>query len=296
MTAPTLHPQPDAPAQGCEEREFGFTRGDFARISALLRKLAGIHLVESKSPLVYSRLVKRLRELGLRSFRDYCDLLEQSRNDAERRAMVTALSTNVTDFFREPHHFEHFVSQALPPLVERAKRGERLRFWSAGCSTGEEAYSLALKILSHWPEAADHDVRILGTDIDADVLRAAEIGVYSDERIASVAAVLRARHFARAARRTGEQSWRVGEALRRLTVFRELNLIQAWPMKGRFHAIFCRNVVIYFDEEQRGLTWRRLAAALEPGGYLYVGHAERVGAHEGRLRPVALTTYRLDED
>ena len=150
--------------------EFAFTGEDFARVAALLREDSGIHLPDSKATLVYSRLAKRLRALGLESFADYCKLVSSDAGVDERRSMLAALTTNVTRFFREPHHFDHLRDHTLPPLLEEARAGGRVRFWSAGCSSGEEPYSMALTLLSAMPEIGELDVRILATDIDPNVV------------------------------------------------------------------------------------------------------------------------------
>jgi chemotaxis protein methyltransferase CheR len=277
----------DASTEPLVEGEFAFTTDDFRRITTLLYEDSGIHLPNSKVTLVYSRLAKRLRALGLRSFRQYCDLVSSQAGSGERRAMLTALTTNVTRFFREPHHFDHFREQTLTPLLDQARAGGRLRFWSAGCSSGEEPYSLALTVLSILPEAADLDVRILATDIDPAIIARARKGVYDQDAIAPIPQALRGRWLERA----GETQWRVGDAARRLVVFNELNLMSSWPMKGRFQAIFCRNVAIYFDDPTQAKLWERFADALEPGGRLYIGHSERAGSD--RFENDGLTSYRL---
>jgi chemotaxis protein methyltransferase CheR len=272
------------------EGEFAFTGDDFARITKLLYQDSGIHLPGSKVTLVYSRLAKRLRVLGLKTFRQYCDLVTSEAGAQERRSMLTALTTNVTRFFREPHHFDHFLERCLTPVLDHARSGGRLRFWSAGCSSGEEPYSLALTLLSALPEAADLDVRILATDIDPAILTRARQAVYGEDAIAAIPQALRGRWLEKA----GDSSWRMGEALRRLVVFNELNLMSSWPMKGRFQAIFCRNVAIYFDDPTQHKLWERFADALTEGGRLYIGHSER--ATSTRFENDGLTSYVLRSD
>lgn len=281
------------------EGEFAFTYGDFRAIAAMLHGDAGISLPQSKATLVYSRLAKRLRALGLESFRDYCSLVASEDGADERVRMLAALTTNVTRFFREPHHFEHLKTVVLPPLIEAARRGGRVRLWSAACSTGQEPYSLALTVLSLAPDAANHDIRILATDIDPNVVAEGREGVYGAAALAPVPAALRERWFSPLPRSGGpsgggEPRWRVGEEMERLVAFRELNLIGAWPMKGRFQAIFCRNVVIYFNDDTQASVWSRFVPALEPGGFLYIGHSERVnGAAAEAFETAGITTYRL---
>ena len=268
------------------EGEFAFTSEDFARVAALLREDSGIHLPDSKATLVYSRLAKRLRILGLASFDDYCQLVASSAGAEERRAMMAALTTNVTRFFREPHHFDHLRDHTLPPLLDEARAGGRVRIWSAGCSSGEEPYSLALTLLAALPEIGDLDVRILATDIDPVIIKRARAGVYDKEAVAAIPPAMR-RWLERA---EGDQ-WGMGQAVRRLVSFNELNLMGPWPMKGRFQAIFCRNVAIYFDDPTQERLWGRFADALVPRGRLYIGHSERVSIP--RFEPDGLTTYRL---
>ena len=271
--------------------EFPFTTSDFNTIASMLYDDAGIALTESKASLVYSRLSKRLRVLGLESFRASCALVAGSSGLSERQNMLAALTTNVTRFFREPHHFDHLKQVVLPELLSRAAAGGRVRIWSAGCSTGQEPYSIALTVLSMLPNAASHDFRILATDIDPTVIAAGRAAVYSEEAVKPVPATLRDRWMVRV-RDDGGRAWGAGEAMRALVAFRELNLMSRWPMKGKFDAIFCRNVVIYFDEPTQARMWTRFAPLLNPEGRLYVGHSERVADGE-RFETDGLTCYRL---
>jgi chemotaxis protein methyltransferase CheR len=226
--------------------EFKLNKNDFSRISSMIYEDAGIYLTESKAALVYARLAKRLRALKLEAFQDYCDLVESAAGSQERGEMLAALTTNVTRFYREPHHFEHLKTQILPPLMRDAKGRGRVRIWSAACSSGQEPYSAALTILSLWPEAVNADVRVLATDIDPHILDAAVKGIYSESQIENVPVEQRKRFF-ETVTVDGKPHWRAGSALRGLITFRQLNLIEPWPMTGTFDAIFCRNVVIYFD-------------------------------------------------
>ena len=283
----------DGRGRALVEGEFPFTSDDFTAIARMLHDDAGIALSESKASLVYSRLVKRLRALGIESFRDYCRLVAGVEGVGERQNMLAALTTNVTRFFREPHHFEHLKAKLLPGLAARARARGRVRIWSAGCSTGQEPYSIALTVLEALPEAASLDVRILATDIDPNVVAAGRAGVYSPEAVQPVPAPLRDRWMARV-EDNGRPAWAAGEEMRRLVAFRELNLMGHWPMKGRFDAIFCRNVVIYFDEPTQARIWARFAPLINPDGRLSVGHSERVG-DTARFETDGLTTYRLKE-
>ena len=269
--------------------EFGFGREDFQFIATALYDDAGIHLPPSKANLVYSRLTKRLRLLGLESFRDYCALVGSSDGADERSQMVAALTTNVTRFFREPHHFEHLKARLIVPLTKDIRAGRRIRIWSAGCSSGQEPYSIALSILSLLPDARAFDVRVLATDINPHVLETARRGVYSAEEASSIPLELR-RAWTEAA---GSGSLKLDDAARGLITFGPLNLMGAWPMSGPFDAVFCRNVLIYFDEKTQMRLLNRMASLIGPGGFLYLGHSERlVGPAEHVLRADGTTGYR----
>jgi len=283
---------PGASRRPIVEGEFLFTDEDFRRVSAMLHADSGIHLPDSKATLVYSRLAKRLRGLGLRSFRDYCELIAGSEGASERQAMLAALTTNVTRFFREPHHFDHLHDTLLPELIDEAKAGGRVRLWSAGCSTGQEPYSIALTVLSAFPEAGNFDFRILATDIDPVVLETAKAAVYSEEAISAIPAPMRKRWLEPAGGGRGESSWRMGAEVRDMVAFRELNLNGPWPIKGRFQAIFCRNVAIYFEEPTQARIWARFGDLMTDRSRLYIGHSERVN-DDNRFQSDGLTVYRL---
>ena len=271
------------------EGEFLFTDEDFRRVSAMLHADSGIHLPDSKATLVYSRLAKRLRGLGLRSFRDYCELIAGSEGAGERQAMLAALTTNVTRFFREPHHFDHLHDHLLPGLIQEAKAGGRVRLWSAGCSTGQEPYSIALTVLSAFPDAGGYDFRILATDIDPVVLETAKAATYGADAIAAIPAPMRKRWLEQVG---GEGGWRMAQAVRDLIAFRELNLNGPWPIKGWFQAIFCRNVAIYFEEPTQARIWSRFGDLMTERARLYIGHSERVN-DDDRFQSDGLTVYRL---
>jgi chemotaxis protein methyltransferase CheR len=279
------------------EGEFAFTKDDFRQIADIAYADAGIDLCEAKANLVYSRLAKRLRTLQLESFQSYCALLGKASGSQERQQLVAALTTNVTRFFREPHHFEHLKTHVMPPLIDAARAGESVRLWSAACSSGEEPYSIALAVLSVFPEAASLDVRVLATDIDPNVLQKGEAGIYSEAAVAAIPLDVRRRWFTSQSDGAGGNAWRAADDLRRIVVFRNHNLIGHWPMRGPFQAIFCRNALIYFKEQTQIEVWCHFAPLLVPGGRLYVGHSERLC---GKAAPLYLsegiTTYRRRED
>jgi chemotaxis protein methyltransferase CheR len=277
--------------------EFPLTKGDFQQIAGIAYADAGIDLNESKASLIYSRLAKRLRTLQLESFRSYCELLNKAEGAEERQQMVAALTTNVTRFFREQHHFEHLRTQVLPKLVAQTRAGAPLRIWSAACSSGEEPYSIALSILSVMPDAASLNVRVLATDIDPTVLRKGADGVYCEAAMEAVPKDMRHRWFKQQHDSREGKAWSAGEELRKIVAYRKLNLIGQWPMRGLFHAIMCRNALIYFKEDTQVEIWRRFVPLLAPGGRLYIGHSERLF---GEAAPFyvneGITTYRLKEN
>ncbi|MET0181473.1 MAG: protein-glutamate O-methyltransferase CheR [Caulobacterales bacterium] len=280
----------DLQRESLVDGEYPFSLSDFERIAAITRDISGISLSETKATLVYSRLAKRLRALGLRSFDKYCELVCSEGGAEEQSIMLAALTTNVTRFYREPHHFEHLRDQVLAPALNDLRSGGRMRLWSSACSTGEEPYSMALTLLAVAPDAQRLNIRILATDIDPNVLATARAGLYRADAIEPIPAQLRDKYF-KAARDGAETKWRASDDLRALITFNHLNLIGEWPMKGKFDAIFCRNVVIYFEEPTQNLVWSRFHTRLEPGGRLYVGHSERVEAPG--FQSDGLTVYKL---
>lgn len=263
---------------------------DFKRIARVLYEDAGIAMPEAKLQLAHSRLSKRLRTLRMGSFSQYCALVESEAGQEERKHMLAALTTNVTRFFREPHHFEQLKQTVLPGLIERARLGGRVRIWSAGCSTGEEPYSLALTLLSMLPEANKYNIRILATDIDPNVLATARRGIYRAEGIANIPdAIPKDQYFKPIG--DGSQA-EASPALKDMITFNELNLVRQWPMGGPFDVIFCRNVVIYFDEPTQSALWQNYARILGPDGWLFIGHSERVfGPAADTLTTAGITSY-----
>lgn len=272
------------------DSEFHLSTADFNNIAAILLSEVGISLGENKVNLVYSRLAKRLRALRLTSFRDYCALVSSPEGEKERGEMIAALTTNVTRFFREPHHFEHLKTEILPSALQFARKGGRVRLWSAACSSGQEPYSMAMTVLSLMPEAPRYDIKILATDVDPNMIAFGQAGLYQSAALESIPTALRSRWFAN----MGSGDMQAGEELRSLVSFRKLNLIGNWPMSGRFHAIFCRNVVIYFNQETQSRIWERITPLLDQNAALYIGHSERVsGPAERLLKSDGITTYRL---
>jgi chemotaxis protein methyltransferase CheR len=272
-----------------ENAEFAFTAKDLDAIVNIMMAETGISLNNAKANLIYSRLAKHVRRLGLRSFEQYCALVQSPDGEHERHEMITALTTNVTRFFREPHHFEHMREKMLPGLIARAKAGERIRMWSSAASTGQEAYSMALSLLAVLPDAPRYDIRILATDIDTHVLKTAAAGCYDEALLDPVPANLRNSWFSPA----GKGQLQANDALRGLISFKRLNLIGQWPMRAKFQIVFCRNVVIYFEMTTQEAIWTNMMPLLEEGGTLYIGHSERItGPAEQCLRNDGITIYR----
>ncbi len=277
------------------EGEFLFTETDFRKIAAMVHGDAGIALPETKATLVYSRLAKRLRALGLSSFHDYCALVADHQGVDERQKMLAALTTNVTRFFREPHHFDHLRDKVLPRLIDQARRGGKVRIWSSASSTGQEPYSIAMTVLAAAPDVANLDVKILATDIDPNVVREAREAIYSHSLLAGMPEDYKRRWTRPVAGRPDHAQ--IADEARALITFNELNLIGDWPMRGKFDAIYCRNVAIYFDDETQARLWNRFADLLPMDGILYIGHSERVaGPAAARFSPEGITTYRLTKE
>lgn len=262
---------------------------EFAAIARHIHRETGIVITAAKRSMLVSRLSRRLRLLGLDSFAAYAALLGSPDGAEERQALITAITTNVTGFFREPHHFKA-LADLLPDLLARARAGGRVRLWSAGCSTGQEPYSIAATILDQAPDAGRYDLRILATDIDAAVIDEARRGVYASRAIGDRPPA----PMSRLLRRHAEpDSYTIDDSARALIRFEVLNLQHPWPFQGRFDVIFCRNVVIYFDRDTRVRLWTRFAERMPEGGMLFLGHSERMDPKiDALFAPCGLTQYR----
>lgn len=271
--------------------EFPFTDADFSALARLVDEDAGIDLPDTKKTLVYSRLAKRLRALGLASFSDYCALVRTPQGEEERRRMLLALTTNVTRFHREGHHYRHLREEVLPGLIARATAGDRIRLWSAACSTGEEAYGIAMELLDASRSIASFDVKLLATDIDDNVLQTARKGIYGRQAAGNLPGTMGERFLHADPADPGMV--RVRDEVRALVSFKQLNLAKPWPVSGPFDVIFCRNVAIYFSAETQRRLWSGFAKVTRPGATLYIGHSEKVhGAAEPCFETVGVTTYR----
>lgn len=273
-----------------QQDEPRLSRSELEKIADLVKKEAGLDVIEMAEALVFSRLTRRLRATGCRDFPAYLALVHSDAGGDERTAMIEALTTNITRFYREPAHFRILAEQVLPGLRARAVRGARVRLWSAGCSTGEEAYTMAAIILNGFPEATNHDIRILATDINRRVLKEAETGIYSEERLDGLPGNLREILFSSSPH--DENSVKVRDSVKALVTFRQLNLVSEWPLRGPFDVIFCRNVAIYMDQPTQWQLWSRMERVLDPEGMLFIGHSERLGPDlAGKLLSCGPTSY-----
>lgn len=273
-----------------EDNAHVFSQTDFETISKMIYRESGNVLPPGKAMLVYSRLARRLRDRQIGNFSDYIRLIKQ--DDDERRIAVALLTTNHTYFYREDHHFDHFRDHVRDDLINRTKRGETIRIWSAGCSSGEEVYSLAFALLgpdrNEGLQLAQRNFIFLASDLTESVLATGKEGLYPKAALDPVPAALR-------------NSWtqpvgsdlKMDDRIRSMVRFRRLNLLADWPFSKTFQVIFCRNVMIYFDESTKEHLVERMAECLEPGGHLYIGHSERLPGDSGRhFEMVGKTIYR----
>jgi chemotaxis protein methyltransferase CheR len=262
---------------------------EFEFIRHVVGENAGIVLGPTKRQLVQGRLARRLRDLGLRSYEEYCEYV-RSAGPEELVGMINALTTNVTSFFRENHHFDALAEYMLPQAMRRNAGARRIRIWSAGCSTGEEAYCAAMVAADVLP-VMGWDCKILATDIDSDVIAFAQDGIYPLDRVASLTPERLRSSFQKG---LGAHAGKVivKAQVRAAVTFRVLNLLQSWPMQGPFDVILCRNVMIYFDQATRERLVDRLTQILAPGGYLCIGHSESIHHAGAQLRLVGRTIYR----
>jgi len=247
----------------------------FAAIADLAYQESGLQLVAEKTSMIQSRLRHRLRAVGVADFEKYANLVCSDAGHQERKHMISALTTNVSHFFREPHHFDILAEEILPSAVERLKMGGRFRIWSAGCSNGQEAYSIAMTALQVCPDISSYDFKILGTDIDGKVVKFAGEGIYSSRLVGGVPSSALAQYFS-SQKQDGEDQYTAKQSLKDITIFKELNLLADWPMKGEFDVIFCRNVVIYFDIDTQNKLWPKFRNVMSKDGYLFLGHSERI--------------------
>ncbi|MDO6460907.1 protein-glutamate O-methyltransferase CheR [Granulosicoccaceae sp. 1_MG-2023] len=268
---------------------YKFTDLHFDKLRMLVAETTGISLSDHKRDLLYGRLTRRLRALGLQDFDQYIALLAD-RPDDELQNFINAVTTNLTSFFRENHHFE-FLANELFPQLEKQGRARGMRIWSAGCSTGEEAYSIAMTVREYFADAGAMDIKILASDLDTSVVQTAANGIYDQSRIEGMPPERVKRWFQRGSGSNAGKV-RVRRELAELITFRQLNLMQAWPMQSMFDVVFCRNVVIYFDKPTQSRLFNNFASVIKPGGHLIIGHSETLHKVCDRFELIGKTIYR----
>lgn len=265
----------------------------FEKFSRLVYQESGINLTSGKKELLQARLNKRLRATGIASYREYYDHITSPSNNGEIVQFLDCISTNLTFFFREPKHFEFLERTALPRLIQSKteERSQRIRIWSAGCSTGEEPYSLAMCVLAQLSDPQRWDFKILATDISTRVLQVGITGVYPRDKVSKIPGNLQKMYFHKQRMSNGEV-FEVSQKLKDIITFRRLNLKENYPFSGPFDFIFCRNVMIYFDKETQQHLVQKMAGYLAPGGYLMVGHSESLTGLQHGLSYVQPSVYR----
>ncbi len=274
-------------------KDIVLTEDDFCRISDLVYQHCGINLHTGKKELVRARLAKRLRMGNFNTFQEYMQYVIDDKTGKEFSILIDSLSTNLTSFFREQKHFEFLREQYLPLLLERKQKNRdfKIRAWSAGCSSGEEVYSIAITLLEALEGRGQWDVKILGTDISTRMLDKAQKGIYDQKCIQPVPVLLKNKYLLQN-RITGRTDFEVSKSIRDIAVFRYLNLMEDWPIKGTLDFIFCRNVMIYFDKPTQQRLINRFWNLLGPGAVLFTGHSESLTGIEHKYRYVQPTIYR----
>lgn len=278
-----------APIKSDKKREFEFTAKAFDQIRSLVKEKTGIVLSDGKQDMVYGRLTRRLRALDLPNFESYIQIVK-SGHEEELINLVNAITTNLTSFFREEHHFGYLRNTVFPALMEKNAATRKIRIWSAGCSTGEEPYSIAMTVREFFPWDSDWDVKIIATDLDSNVVNTGKKGVYQLSRVEGVSNEYKKRWMRRG---KGDKSdfVKMNAELQDLITFKQLNLLEGWPLKGPVDIIFCRNVVIYFDKDTQRVLFDRYADMLAPDGHLFIGHSENMFNVCDRFESLGHTIY-----
>ncbi|MCP3665393.1 MAG: protein-glutamate O-methyltransferase [Gammaproteobacteria bacterium] len=272
-------------------REFSYTRNNFNFLRKISNARTGIVAGNDKYDMFYARLSRRVRALGLSSFDAYCKLLENEKNDEEMLEFVNAITTNLTSFFREKHHFEYLAKSALPEHILRHESNRRLRIWSAGCSSGEEPYSIAMTLKEVLANQHEWDASILATDIDSNVLSTAARGAYPIDRLRGIPKEQLHRWFMRG-KGTRKGMAKVKREAGNIIQFGRLNLMHEWRLPGPMDIIFCRNVIIYFDISTKVQLLEKFSRVLRPGGLLFVGHSESLVRQSNDFELIGNTIYR----
>jgi len=271
------------------DKEFEFTSDDFDYLRGIVTKTTGIVAPDDKYTMYYSRLARRLRSLGLADFAAYREYLKANQ-ETESIELVNAVTTNLTSFFREKHHFDYIRETLIPEKIRSNDR--QINVWSAGCSTGEEPYTIAMTLLQAIPDPKHWDIKILATDIDSNVLKTGSTGVYDAGRVADLDIGLLRRYFKKGSGQNAGKV-KVTSDLNQLIQFKQLNLLHDWPMRDKMDYIFCRNVVIYFDKETKASLVDRFANQLQDQGILFMGHSESLYKTSDRFNLLGKTIYQL---
>ncbi|MEA3227089.1 MAG: protein-glutamate O-methyltransferase [Planctomycetota bacterium] len=268
------------------------SKRDFRKISDMVYKHCGINLHAGKKELVRARLAKLLRLGNFKTFPEYMKHVMGDKTGKEFSTLIDSLSTNLTSFYRERQHFQYMREKLLPRMMEQRRKESsfRVRGWSAGCSSGEEPYSIAMTLLEAIAGQGRWDAKVLATDISTTILETAQKGVYCKERVAPVPPLERNKYF-KTRRQNGEEVFEVSKSLRDIVIFKYLNLLEGWPVKGPLDFIFCRNVIIYFDKPTQQRLISRYWDLLGPGGVLFTGHSESLTGIEHKFDYIQPTIY-----
>lgn len=273
------------------DREFEFTQDDFNFLRKISNQRTGIVVSDDKFDMFYSRLSRRVRKLGMSTFKEYCNLIRDDQDGEEMVELINSITTNLTAFFRENHHFEYLAKTVIPELLSKNKDKRQLNIWSAGCSTGEEPYSISIILQESLTNIQNWKSEIIATDIDSNVLTRAASGIYAIDRVTGLPQNRLKLWFQKG---SGEKSGmvRVKPVLRQRIIFGQLNLMQNWMLESPQDVIFCRNVIIYFDKESKISLINSFADSLNDGGYLFIGHSESLFKLTDRFELIGQTIYR----
>ncbi len=270
------------------EQEFDFRHSDFKTLASLVYERSGIVLGDHKKNMVYGRLAKRLRELGFSTFAQYLELLKNNSDESEFEHLINAVTTNLTRFFREDHHFNHVKDVLVPELI--TNRQSKIRMWSAACASGPEPYSLAMTVSDVLRNSNQYNFKILATDLDTKMLQTARAGKYDTAIHKDIPVALRNKYTTVC---TDDRNFfEINDSIKNLISFNKMNLMKDWPLKGELDAIFCRNVLIYFNAEDKKRIIDQLIQKLRIGGFLYMGHAESIMNAPDSIKNVGPTTYQ----
>ncbi|NRA54914.1 MAG: protein-glutamate O-methyltransferase CheR [Gammaproteobacteria bacterium] len=274
-------------ASSTKTREFDFTHADFKQVQQRIYKYAGISLADHKVDLVYNRLVRRIRSLGINSFTQYFEILDTQKQEFNN--FVNAMTTNLTSFYREAHHFEYISETYLPALAKEGQ--DKLRIWSSACSVGEEPYSIGISLLESGLNLSNWDVEILATDIDTEVLATAKAAIYALDRIEGLSTARKKLGFLRGTGDNRDQAL-IKPQIRKWMRFSYCNLMEDWPIDAQLDIIFCRNVMIYFDKKTQNILFDRMEKQLKPGGLLCIGHSESPARDMKNFKLLGRTMYQ----